>query len=92
MFKRRRITHAAAVAAIEFYDQMTITLVKADLKFALEIAARHNIYAYDAYMIVCALTLNCPLISLDKGLKAVAKVAGVPLIEVKLPNANLPGN
>ncbi len=62
---------------------MTITLIKTDLTFALDIASAHKIYAYDAYIIACALLLNCPLISLDKGLKTIATARGVPLIEVE---------
>jgi predicted nucleic acid-binding protein len=42
-----------------------------------------SIYAYDAYVIDCALSLNCPLITLDQGLIYAATTAGVTLIEVK---------
>ena len=92
MLKRQRTTHAEAVSAIHLYQQMTITLVQTDLIRALNIAAKLNLYAYDAYVIACALDLSCPLITLDKGLRYAATAAGVALIEVKSQNANLSGN
>ncbi|MDO8672274.1 MAG: type II toxin-antitoxin system VapC family toxin [Dehalococcoidia bacterium] len=49
---------------------------------AIVIAAQHNIYAYDAYFITCARSQNCPLITLDNGLRAAAQKAGVIVLEV----------
>ena len=92
MLKRQRITPVEAVSSIQLYQQMTITLVKTNLIQALTLAAKFNIYAYDAYILGCALSLNCPLITLDKGLIYTATAAGVTLIEVKLKDANLSGN
>jgi predicted nucleic acid-binding protein len=85
MLKRQRTTLAEAIASIRLYQQMqmTITLVNTDLERAMDIAAQLSIYAYDAYVIDCALSLNCPLITLDKGLIYAATTAGVTLIEVK---------
>jgi predicted nucleic acid-binding protein len=83
MLKQRRITPAEAVSAIQLYQQMTITLVEVDLVRAFSIAAKLNIYAYDAYVLACALDLNCPLITVDKGLIYAATAAGVTVIEVK---------
>ena len=62
---------------------MRIALVKTDLVRAFNIAAQLNIYAYDAYVLDSALSLNCSLITLDKGLIYAATAAGVTLIEVK---------
>ncbi len=68
MMKRGRITLEQATAAIAIYKQIPIDLVDAGLVPALEIVAKHEVYAYDAYMIACALDRGCPLLTLDGGL------------------------
>ena len=92
MLKRHRTTEAEAVSAVRLYRQMTVALVEVDLAQALNIAARFNLYAYDAYVIACALDLDCPLITLDKGLMYAATAAGITLIEVKSRNADVSGD
>jgi predicted nucleic acid-binding protein len=82
MIKRGRITLEQAKAAIEVYEQISIELVDVDLKQALEIVGKHKVYAYDAYMIACALNRSCPLLTLDGGLAYAAKAAGVEVWEV----------
>jgi len=82
MVKRGRITLEQAKAAIEIYEQIPINLVDVDLKQALEIVDKHKVYAYDAYMIACALNQDCPLLTLDGGLAYAAKAAGVEVWEV----------
>ncbi len=83
MIKRGRITLEQATTAIEIYEQIPINLVDVDLKQALEIVDKHKVYAYDAYMIACALNRNCPLLTLDGGLAYAAKAAGIEVWEVK---------
>lgn len=82
MIKRGRITLEQAKAAIEVYEQISIDLVDVDLKQAMEIVDKHKVYAYDAYMIACALNRSCPLLTLDGGLAYAAKAAGVEVWEV----------
>ena len=66
-----------AETAIEIYEQIPLNLVSVELKQTLEIVEKHKVYAYDAYMIVCALNRKCPLLTLDGGLSYAAKAAGV---------------
>lgn len=82
MIKRGRITLEQATAAVEIYEQISINLVDVDLKQALEIVDKQKVYAYDAYMIACALNRSCPLLTLDGGLAYAAKAAGVEVCEV----------
>ena len=49
---------------------------------ALKLSNRLNIYAYDAYVLACALNYNCPLVSLDAGLLEVAQNTGIEVLEV----------
>jgi predicted nucleic acid-binding protein len=82
MLKRGRITLEQAKSAIKVYEQIPITLLDIDLKEALDIVDKHKVYAYDAYMIVCALKQSCPLLTLDSGLAYTAKAAGVEVWKV----------
>lgn len=83
MIKRERITLQQATKAIEIYEKISIDLIDIDLKEALEIVDKYKVYAYDAYIIACALERNCPLLTLDGGLVYAAKAAGVEVWEVK---------
>lgn len=83
MLKRNRITLAEAQKSIAFYQLIPIRFIDIDLKQALKLAKRLDIYAYDAYLIACAEQKKCPLLSLDRGLKHAAKRVGITVLEVK---------
>ena len=82
MLNRRRITLTQAQQAIEAYRSIHIRFVDVDLVQAVGLAQHLGIYAYDAYVIACALNQRCPLISLDRGLVAAARAAGADVLEV----------
>ncbi len=82
MFKRRYLDLSQARSALDEYDNMLIRFVEVDLVAAIEIASHHRIYAYDAYMLACALRYNSPLLTLDGGLASAAQTAGVAVKEV----------
>ena len=83
MFKRNRVTLEQALKAIQAYNKIPIRFVDVELEQSLEIAETSNIYAYDAYLIQCALKFRSPLISLDKNLVNSAKRMKVKVIEVE---------
>ncbi len=82
MFKRNRINLKLARKALEYYRQIPLRLVEVDLEKSLEIAHKHNVYAYDAYFVECAKRYNSDIISLDKALIAIAKEEGIKVREV----------
>ena len=82
MFKRQRITLDQAIAALEAYHQIPIRFSDVELSIALELASRLGVYAYDAYVIGCALKHNSSLISLDDSLLEAAGNAGVKAKEI----------
>jgi predicted nucleic acid-binding protein len=82
MLRRGRITLEQARRAIRIYYQIPIRLVDLELLDALDIAAQHSIFAYDAYLIACAERYRLPLMTLDRGLVTVARSRGTTLIEV----------
>lgn len=83
MLKRQRITLAQAQQAIAIYYQIPLRLLDVDLAQAVDLADHLGIYAYDAYIIACALNQKCPILTLDSGLTYAAKRLGVPILEVK---------
>lgn len=82
MLKRSRITLEQAIEAIEVYQEISLEIVEIDLKEAVRLAGKHNIYAYDAYILQCAIEYSLPLISLDQNMIDIAKQEGVKVLEV----------
>jgi predicted nucleic acid-binding protein len=82
MLKQNRITLYQARQALNAYSQIPLRFVNVELEESLKIAAELNIYAYDAYLICCALQYNSPLISLDKALQRIAQAQNIQVIEV----------
>jgi predicted nucleic acid-binding protein len=82
MLKRERITLPAAIKAIEAYNKIKIRFVDIDIEKTLRIAHRLSVYAYDAYIISCALHYKYPIVSLDKSLIQCAKKMKVEALEV----------
>ena len=83
MFRRGRITLDQATHTLALYQQITIRLAEIDLGRAVELAHQYNTYAYDAYMLACALRYSRPLLSLDVRLHTAARAAGITVMEVE---------
>ncbi len=82
MLKRKRVTLAQAQKSIEIYKTIPIRFLDVGLEQTLKLASELDIYAYDAYIIECALKYKSPLISLDRTLVNVAKQMKVNVLEV----------
>lgn len=82
MLKRSRLTLEQAGDAIDVYDSISMETVEINLKDAMRLAGKYNIYAYDAYILQCAVEFDLPLLSLDKDLVEIAKREGLQVIEV----------
>ena len=65
------------------YERIPIRFVEVDLFETIQLAQELNLYAYDAYLVLCAREQKCKLISLDKGLLSAAQKAGVDVVEVE---------
>jgi len=83
MFKRQKLSVELAQQALAIYRNIPIKYIDVPLETTLDISESQHIYAYDTYLIQCAQQTSTPLLTLDKGLKAVAEKMGVPLLEVK---------
>lgn len=82
MVKRERVTLAQANACIDAYLKIPIKLVDVDLKQSLALVRKLRMYAYDAYLLVCAMQLGTPLLTLDEPLKVAAQSLGIDVLEV----------
>lgn len=78
--KRRRITPAEGQRALTAYEAIPIRFIEVDLALSLELAADHGLYAYDAYLLTCALQQRAPLLTLDAGLTRTATTLGINLV------------
>ena len=65
----------------EIIKHIPVELRRIDFKTALDIAAKFNIYAYDAYFLECAGRLKCPLITLDQGMQRIAQELDIMILE-----------
>ena len=82
MLKRKRITLSQARTATGVYERILVKFVDVDLVETLDIAERLGIYAYDAYILQCALKYDCPLVSLDESLVTHAQQMKIQVLEV----------
>ena len=77
--KRRVLTASDVGKAWLLFERAPVELRDIDIGLALQIATRHNIYAYDAYQIQCAIESSSTLLTLDRRLGTVAGHEGVKL-------------
>ena len=80
MLKRGRITGEQAQACIFAYQQIPLTKIEVDLAVAVQLADRFQMYAYDAYLLACALSQRTPLLTLDRALMAIAKQINIEVL------------
>jgi len=81
MIKRKQIDKSEAISIFSITQKIPVKLVKVDIPKALSIALTHNIYAYDAYFLQCAIAASCSILSLDKKLTEVAQELNIEVME-----------
>lgn len=82
MMKKSRINLQQAINAVGIYQEISMEIVEVNISKSIELASKYNMYAYDAYILQCAIEQNIPLLTLDKDLAEVAQKEGVQLLEV----------
>jgi predicted nucleic acid-binding protein len=85
MFKRKAIGLDTALRLLDSYADIPIRLSDVALRQAVELAARLNVYAYDAYLLACAVNQRAPILTLDSGLGARARELELNVLEVTKP-------
>lgn len=81
MLKRKRIEPEKLISVWDAAQKIPVDLRSVNIREALNIASQFNIYAYDAYFIECAISLHCPLITLDRSMSEVARSLGINVVE-----------
>lgn len=81
LVKRKKLRPHQATDVWDVIRRIPVELVDVDIRAALGLAVQHDIYAYDAYFLQCALQLRCPLLTLDRAMRRVAGTLGVKLVE-----------
>ena len=81
MFKRKAIGIQEALQLLEAYAAIPIRMAEVSLKQAVELSAKWNVYAYDAYVLACAINQRAPLLTLDGGLRERARELKLDVVE-----------
>jgi len=81
MMKKNTLKKDEVVSAWKVVQKIPVDLRHTDIKAALSIAVKYNIYAYDAYFLECADNLRSALLTLDMGMHRVARKIGIPILE-----------
>ena len=82
MMRQKRIGLGAALEGLRIFESIPIRLLEADLGHALALAERVGVYAYDAYILDCALRYRAPVLTLDRKMARAARALGVEILEV----------
>jgi predicted nucleic acid-binding protein len=83
MFKRKAIELDDAMRFLEGYARIPLRLLDPPLQQAVHLCRDLNVYAYDAYIIACAMNQHAPILSLDKVLVERARTLKLDVLEVK---------
>ena len=82
MFKQNRLTLDDANKGLTIFSSIPVRFVEADFINAISLAKQTNMYAYDAYLLDCALKFSAPLLTLHRKLTVAARSVGVEILEV----------
>lgn len=79
---RYRNISLGAKKGFEIFDKIPIHYTKPDFANALNISKQEKMYAYDAYLLDCAMRHTAPLLTLDRKLKKAAENYKIETMEV----------
>ena len=82
MFKQNRLSLDDAKKGIDIFRSIPIRYVETDIKNALHLSKEINMYAYDAYILDCAIRYKAPILTLDSKLQTAAKRIRIAVLEV----------
>ena len=82
ILKRGRMALPEVERALASFSQIPVKLSDVSLASSVRIAAENGVYAYDAYVLECALRHGTPLLSLDARQCEVAERLGIEVLEV----------
>ena len=81
MLKKGRINdQSKMVELVKSFQQIPIKLFENNLQNIVQIVWNYKIYAYDAFYLDTAKSLNIPLLTLDKEMKKIGKDFGITIL------------
>ncbi len=83
MFKKGSLDVEDAQRGLKIFDSIPLQYVNVDMANVLSIAAQVNAYAYDAYLLDCALRHTAPLLTLDRTLRRAADELNINLVNLE---------
>jgi predicted nucleic acid-binding protein len=81
LVKRRILSQERAQFAWKAASALPASLRDIDISAALRLACERRMYAYDGFMLQCALECAAPLLTLDMRLRAAARDSGIRVVE-----------
>jgi predicted nucleic acid-binding protein len=81
MVKRKALLADEAVLAWDAIQHIPVDLRRINISTAMKIAIQHNMYAYDAYFLECALHQRSPLLTLDRQMREIARKIEIQIME-----------
>ncbi len=81
LVRRKVMTASQLGPAWDAAVAIPVELSAVDARASLLLAGHFRIYAYDAYFLQCSLESKCPLLTLDGGMRRVAKQLDITLVE-----------
>ena len=82
MFKQKRLTLEEAKKGFSIFKSIPLRYIDPDFVNSLKLSKKAKIYAYDAYVLDCAIRHKAPLLTLDRKLKVSAQNLKVETMEV----------
>ena len=79
--KRKRLMPDDLDGARAAASKFSVVLQDIDLAAALRLAASNSMYAYNGYMLQCALEASATLLTLDRTRGAIARKLGLKVME-----------
>jgi predicted nucleic acid-binding protein len=80
MLKRNVVDLNTATSYLRSYHAIPIKMIDVDLEQSLSIASRYRMYAYDAYLLSCAMQYSTSLMTLDGPMKIAARQLGIRVL------------
>ena len=82
MFKQDRLSFDEAQKGLAIFNSIPLRYIDPDFQYVMRLSKETNIYAYDAYLLDCAIRYKASLLTLDRKLKVAAQNLKVDALEI----------
>ena len=82
MFIQNRVALKETQKGLVIFQSIPLRYVDADFYNVLKMSKKEKMYAYDAYILDCAIRYKAPLLTLDRKLKTAAQNYNIETLEV----------